>query len=277
MAGEERPERFRRSASGRPRVGRLRVRRPGRPRPATLPFAHLLPNLTTIVGLCAGLTAIRFAVDGRHELAAVLIIFSALIDGLDGLLARRLDAASSFGAELDSLSDFVCFGVAPGILVFALALGSMTGPGWVFVLVYVIGCCLRLARFNVGRSGPQPVGPPHFIGVPAPAGAMLALLPAFVTFAGFGDAAAAPALVAPYLGLVGIAMVSRIRTFSPKGLRVPRDRAGWVLIAMAIVVGVALTRFWPMMVVVVVAYAAHVVYGGVAAARAATRGRADGD
>ena len=136
-----------------------------------MPFLLLLPNLVTIAGMCLGLTAIRFAMVGRFEISVVLILLSALIDGMDGLIARRLRATSEFGAELDSLSDFLCFGVAPGVLVYRFAMGEGNALGWVFVLVYAAACCLRLARFNVMR-GEDGAGKTHFTGVPAPAGAM---------------------------------------------------------------------------------------------------------
>ena len=131
-----------------------------------------MPNLVTILGLCAGLTALRFAFAGRFEPAAALIVFAALIDGFDGLLARRLDAASPFGAELDSLADFFNFGVAPAFLVYQLALTGAPDLGWTAALVFAVCACLRLARFNVSRDVPV-TGRAHFVGVPAPAGALL--------------------------------------------------------------------------------------------------------
>jgi CDP-diacylglycerol--serine O-phosphatidyltransferase len=129
----------------------------------------------------------------------------------------------------------------------------------VFVLVYVICCCVRLARFNVGRAGPPPPGRPHFVGVPSPAGAMLALLPVFVTLAGIADLRGQAALVAPYLAGVGLLMVSRLRTPSVKGLRVPRRASRWVLVAAATVVGIGFTRFWLVMVLAVAAYGASLL------------------
>ncbi|CAN5787148.1 CDP-diacylglycerol--serine O-phosphatidyltransferase [soil metagenome] len=226
-----------------------------------LPALHLMPNLVTIVGLCAGLTSIRFVLAERYELAALLIIFAAVLDGVDGLLARKLNAASPFGAELDTLSDFLNFGVAPGLLVYAYALSDAGGFGWAFVLVYAISCCLRLARFNVSRAAPPPAGRVHFIGVPAPAGALMALLPVFLSFEDIVPAPAAPTLTALYLGLIGLLMVSRIRTFSPRSLRISRRQGGWALIATALIVGLALTRFWLLMVLACAAYGALVAHG----------------
>ncbi|WP_417808108.1 CDP-diacylglycerol--serine O-phosphatidyltransferase [Thioclava sp.] len=219
-----------------------------------MPFLQLVPNLVTIAGMGLGLTAIRFAMDDRYEFAVVLILLAGLIDGLDGLIARRLHATSDFGAELDSLSDFLCFGVAPGLLVYRFALGETHAFGWIFVLIYTGAACLRLARFNVMRSEPDSMR--HFTGVPAPAGAGLALLPMFVTFANIGDARAVPVLVAIWLGLVGTLMISRIKTFSPKALRIPRGAVGFALIGTVIAVGMVFTKIWLLMVIIVVIYVA---------------------
>jgi CDP-diacylglycerol--serine O-phosphatidyltransferase len=229
-----------------------------------LPLLQLVPNLVTILGLCAGLTALRLAFDGRFEPAAALIVFAALLDGFDGLIARRLDAASRFGAELDSLADFFNFGVAPALLVYQLALSGAPDLGWTAALVFAVCACLRLARFNVNRDVPV-TGRAHFVGVPAPAGALLGLMPAFVTFAGIGDAAAAPWLVAPWLAAVGLLMICRLRTLAPKGLRISRGAARWLLVGVALVVGLTFARFWLLMVLVDLAYLASLGYSLVAA------------
>ncbi|MBK5947859.1 CDP-diacylglycerol--serine O-phosphatidyltransferase [Rhodobacter veldkampii DSM 11550] len=226
-----------------------------------MPFLLLLPNLVTMAGMCLGLTSMRFVFAGRFEIAVALILLAALIDGLDGLIARRLRATSSFGAELDSLSDFLCFGVAPGILIYQFALSGTSGLGWVFVLIYVCCACLRLARFNVARDDATPGGVKHFTGVPSPAGAILALLPVFLTRSEVMDATAAPMLVALWLGIVGALMISRIPTFSPKALRVPQRWTGWFLIGTAIAVGAIFTRFWLLMVLIDLAYLAMVLQG----------------
>ena len=239
-------------------------RLPPRPRfRRSLPLLHLAPNLVTILGLCAGLTAIRFALVERWEIAVALILFAAVIDGLDGLLARRLDAASPFGAELDSLSDFVNFGVAPAVVVYGFALQRIGDSGWVFALVFAIGCCLRLARFNVGRAEPEAPARTHFTGVPAPAGALLGLLPVYLSLGGIWATENVPWVVALWIGLVGALMVSRLATLSPKALRVPRDRAVWVLLALALLVGVAFTQFWVLMTLMSVAYGGTLVYAAI--------------
>lgn len=220
-----------------------------------LSIVRLMPNLVTILGLCAGLSAIRFTLDDRFEIAAALIIFAALLDAVDGMVARSLNAATSFGAELDSLADFVNFGVAPGVLVFGYALhGDFAGPGWIFVLVFAVCTCLRLARFNINRDAPKTKGRQFFTGVPAPAGAILALFPVFLGLAGLVVPANAPLLVAIWVAAVGLLMVSTLRTPSIKGLRIARDKAVWVLIGAAFVVGLGITRFWLLMVLICVAY-----------------------
>lgn len=234
---------------------RQRIRRRLGARPETLPFLHLVPNLVTIVGLCSGLTALRLGFAGRFEPAVALVIFAAVLDGVDGLLARRLNAASRFGSELDSLSDFVCFGVVPAMLVYQMALAGAADLAWTAALVFSVCACLRLARFNVNRDAPV-VGKAHFVGVPAPAGALLGLLPAYVTFAGIADARDVPWLVAPWLVVVGTLMISRLRTFAPKGLRIQRGSARWLLVGAALVVGVGLSDFWLLMILLSVAYLA---------------------
>lgn len=222
-----------------------------------LSLVQLVPNLVTILGMCAGLTAIRFTFDGRFELAAALIIFAAVMDGFDGLLARKLNATSSFGAELDSFSDFVSFGVAPGILVFGYALaGPMAGLGWVFVLVFAVCACLRLARFNISRVTAEGAAARNFVGVPAPAGAMLGLLPVYLGLSGLVDPTRAPVLVALYLAGVGLLMVSRLPTPSIKGVRIARENAIWVLIGMSVFVGLLLLRTWVTLVVADLLYLA---------------------
>lgn len=238
------------------------VRRP----PENLPFLQLVPNLVTILGLCAGLTAIRFAFVGRFDLAAGLIVLAAAMDGVDGLLARKLDAASPIGAELDSLADFVDFGVAPAIVVYLAALSEIGDLGWAFALVFAVCCCLRLARFNVNRDVPLE-GRAHFVGVPAPAGALLGLLPVFLMLGGLVDPREVPWVAAAWLGLVGMLMVSRLRTFSPKTIRIPRERSRFILVGAALLVGLTLTRFWLLLIIFDVAYAALLVHAAVVSRR----------
>ena len=227
-----------------------------------------MPNIVTILGLCAGLTAMRFAFAGRFEAAAALIVFAAVLDGFDGLFARRLDAASRFGAELDTLADFFNFGVAPAFLVYQLALTGAPDLGWTAALVFAVCSCLRLARFNVHRDVPV-MGRAHFVGVPAPAGAMLGLLPAFVSFAGIGDAAGLPWLVAPWLAAVGLLMICRLRTPALKGLRVSRGQARWLLVGDGARRRADFARFWLLMVLVDLAYLGSLAWAATVARRPA--------
>lgn len=227
----------------------------------SLPLVALIPNMVTLMGLCAGLTAVRYALADRWEVAAALIVLAAVIDGMDGLLARKLNAASSFGAELDSLSDFVCFGVAPGIVIYRFALEGVPGFGWLMVLVFILCCCLRLARFNVNRDAPPPPGRAHFVGVPAPAGAMLGLMPLFLALATEWDVAALAWLVAPWMGLVGLLMISRLPTLSPKGIRIARRHAPGVFVGVAVLAGLLVMRPWAVLVVLGLIYLALVAQG----------------
>lgn len=167
--------------------GRFRSRR--RPRFAGPSFNRIIPNILTLIGLCAGLTAIRFALEGKFGPAAVAVVVAGCIDGLDGRLARLLKATSRFGAEFDSLSDFVCFGVAPAFILYLWSMQVMGGIGFVPCVMFAVCMALRLARFNAALDGDPrggPASPAHayvynfFTGVPAPAGAGLVLFPLFL-------------------------------------------------------------------------------------------------
>jgi CDP-diacylglycerol---serine O-phosphatidyltransferase len=193
-----------------------------------VPVRYLLPNLITLLALCSGVTAIRLAIEGRFELAVGAIIISIVLDAVDGRLARFLKGTSRFGAELDSLADFVNFGVAPAILIYLWSLNDLKTKGWVVALVLAMCCALRLARFNVAlddANKPAWAGS-FFSGAPAPAGAGLALAPMYVGFLGHvSDGHPYAIIIAPYTVVVAILMVSRVPTFSGKtmGSRVRRD------------------------------------------------------
>jgi len=144
---------------------------------------RMVPNVLTLLALCAGMTAIRFAVDGKFEYACFAIIAAGVFDGLDGRLARLLKATSPFGAELDSLSDFISFGVAPAAVVYLWTMAQWQSLGWVIALIYAVCCALRLARFNTQLAAdPPPYAANFFSGAPAPAGAGLIMLPMFPYF-----------------------------------------------------------------------------------------------
>ena len=195
-----------------------------------IPFRVIAPNLVTLLALSLGLTAIRLAYEGRLEQAVLLIIAAGVLDGVDGRLARMLKGTSRFGAELDSLSDFVCFGVAPALILHGFILHNLRGVGWVAALVFAIASGLRLARFNVMIDDPnRPEWKKNFfVGMPAPAGAIVALLPTYLHFLGLPIGFTIAPLVMIYVLFVAFMMVSTIPTYSGKtmGKRVPRH---WVL------------------------------------------------
>jgi CDP-diacylglycerol--serine O-phosphatidyltransferase len=198
---------------------------------ARIPVRMMVPNFFTLLGLCAGLTSIRMSIEGRYDFALAAIVFAALLDGIDGRIARLLKASSRFGAELDSLADFVNFGVAPAIMIFTWGLGEHRSLGWIAVMLFALASALRLARFNTLIDEERPRWQSDFfIGVPTPAAAILVLLPIYLAQLGL-DLRAAPVLlnlVLAYVILIGLMMVSMLPTYSGKllGERIGRE---WVL------------------------------------------------
>jgi CDP-diacylglycerol--serine O-phosphatidyltransferase len=194
-----------------------------------VPVRMLVPNFFTLLALCAGLTSIRMGIEGRYELALGAIVFAALLDGIDGRVARLLKASSRFGAELDSLADFVNFGVAPAFLIFNWGLGSLKSLGWICVMIFALASALRLARFNVVQEEERPKWhKAYFIGMPTPAAAIVVLLPVFIEhlgFDGFRNSTIILDLVLAYTLLIAFLMVSTIPTFSGKllGERISRE------------------------------------------------------
>jgi len=211
-----------------------RARRPGRPHPRLkgLSINHLLPNVLTVLALCSGLTAIRFAMQERWEPAVIAIVIAAILDALDGRIARLLNGQSKFGAELDSLSDAISFGVAPAFMMYLWGLNGAGSLGWIAAMAYAVCCALRLARFNsrLGVVDLPPWAYNYFTGVPAPAGAGLVLLPMILGFEIGPEFPGHPAVIVPWTLLIGGLMVSILPTFSFKGARVP---AHWVVPALA--------------------------------------------
>lgn len=203
---------------------------PRRRRFQTVPLRFLFPNLVTLVALCAGLTAVRLAIEGKLHLAVYAIVFAAFLDGIDGRIARLLKGTSRFGAELDSLADFVNFGCAPALILYFWGLNELRTVGWVCCLVFSIAMALRLARFNVSLDAPDKAEwkKGFGVGVPAPAGALCALLPVTLSLIGLGRNLPMEVISCIYIVMVALLMVSRIPTFLGKkvGLRVPRE---WVL------------------------------------------------
>src|SRR6187455_3249532 len=180
-----------------------------------IPVRMLVPNVITLLAICAGLTAIRLSIEGRMELAVAAIVFAAVLDGVDGRVARMIKGQSKFGAELDSLADFVNFGVAPGLMLYFWQLHELGNAGWIAAMVFAISTGLRLARFNVMIDDPnKPAWAGNFfVGIPAPAGAITVLLPIYVYFLGMPRFAFVPPITLVYTLFIAFLMVSRLPVF----------------------------------------------------------------
>jgi len=210
---------------------------PGRGRLKSLSFNKMLPNLVTLLALSAGLTSIRYGLLEQFERAVIAIFLAAVFDGIDGRIARLLRGQTKFGAELDSLSDAISFGVAPAVLLYMYTLKDAGGIGWALSLLLAICCVLRLARFNTMLGEPDLPSWAHnyFVGVPAPAAAFLAILPMILSFQFESGIFSSPWTVGIFVLGVSFLMISQIPTFAFKRVRVP---VVWVLPLM-IVVGIA--------------------------------------
>jgi CDP-diacylglycerol--serine O-phosphatidyltransferase len=244
----------------------MRMRRPRRarqPRLKGLSINRLVPNVLTMLNLCAGLTAIRYGLHARWELAVLAIIGAGVFDVLDGLLARLLKGQSKFGAELDSLSDVVSFGVAPAILLYLWVMSEAGSIGWSAVLVFSVCAALRLARFNT-RAGDAELPPwafNYFTGVPAPAGAGLVLLPMILSFETGPRPAMVPSLAGPivvgsWAVIVGMLMISSLPTFSLKGIRVPQRLVVPVLVGVGLLAASLVSAPWATLAAIGLAYLA---------------------
>lgn len=242
-----------------PRHRSLRERR----RLRRLPVRSVLPNMLTVLALCAGLTSIRLGLEGRYELGVAAVMVAALLDGLDGRLARLLGSTTRFGAELDSLTDFVNFGVAPVLLLYSSTLHDLGGIGWIATLAYSVCCALRLARFNTALDDPdQPAWASHFfVGVPAPAGAGLVLLPLYLGLMGADWLLRLPLLVALYVTAIALLMISRLPTLSLKDVRVPREKVLPLLVAVALLAALLFSYPWMTLSVLAVLYLAALPFG----------------
>ncbi|UDL91462.1 CDP-diacylglycerol--serine O-phosphatidyltransferase [Mesorhizobium sp. PAMC28654] len=220
----------------------------GGPRIREIPMRMVLPNLVTVLAICAGLSGIRFGFEGRFETAVVMVLLAAFLDGIDGRLARMLKATSKFGAQMDSLADIVNFGVAPALVLYAFMLDQAGSPGWIAALLFAIACGLRLARFNVlDEETDRPIWQnEYFVGVPAPAGAVLVMLPLYLSFLRLG---VEPTRVTAFIAtgftiLVAFLLVSRLPVYSGKSFKIPGDKVLPIILGVVLYILLLMTYPW---------------------------------
>jgi CDP-diacylglycerol--serine O-phosphatidyltransferase len=220
----------------------------------------MIPNILTTLALCAGLTALRFALEGRFENAVGALVVAGLLDMFDGRVARLLKQTSNFGAQLDTLSDFLSFGVVPAAMLYMSSLNELGLAGWALALVFCVCCALRLARFNAELAEPRRVAEArnYFVGVPSPAGAGIVLMPLVISFYGtdafsvvFGD----PLVVAGFVVVVSGLMVSQLPTFSLKRIHIPPHYRIPTMLGVAIFTAAAVSEPWPTLTFLLVVYA----------------------
>jgi len=238
---------------------------PRRRRFRRIPVRTLAPNLVTLLAMCAGLTGIRMAFENRYTLALAAIVFAAILDGIDGRLARFLKGTSRFGAELDSLSDFLNFGVAPALILYFWGLHDLKSAGWIAAMVFTLCACLRLARFNVMIDDPdRPAWTANFfVGMPAPAGAIAVLLPIYAVFLGVPRSAFLTWLTLFYtLGIASL-MVSRLPVFSGKrvGTRVPPEMVGPLIVVVVLSIALLIAYPWVLLTAGTLAYLGSLPFG----------------
>jgi CDP-diacylglycerol---serine O-phosphatidyltransferase len=221
------------------------------------PITRIIPNVTTLLALCTGLSGIRFVMLERYEVAVAAVLIAGILDAMDGRLARMLGATSHFGAELDSFSDFVSFGVAPGLMLYMTSLYQWGGFGWAIVLFYVICQALRLARFNTDSLKPTPLplwAKKYSTGVPAPAGAMLALMGMMLSFAFEIPLFKSPSLSAFCLICSGLLMVSKIPTILMKGQHIDQRRVLPLMLLAGLIVAALINAPWACLFVMGILY-----------------------
>ncbi|SOC39822.1 CDP-diacylglycerol--serine O-phosphatidyltransferase [Rhizobium subbaraonis] len=235
------------------------------PRLRQIPLRVIIPNLITILAICAGLTGIRLAFENRYELAVAMVLLAAFLDGIDGRVARLLKATSKFGVQMDSLADIVNFGVAPALVLYVFVLDQARSIGWIAALIFAIAAGLRLARFNVmsERENKASWQSEYFVGVPAPAGAMLVLLPVYVGFLGVPPSTPFALISSAYTVLIAFLLVSRVPVWSGKseGSRIRRDLVLPVMLVVVIYVATLMSFTWETMVVTVALYLASLPFG----------------
>jgi CDP-diacylglycerol--serine O-phosphatidyltransferase len=235
----------------------------------------VLPNLITVLAICAGLSGIRLAFEHRFEVAVTMVLIAAFLDGIDGRIARMLKATSRFGEQMDSLADIVNFGAAPALVLYAYLLDHATSFGWIAALVFTIACGLRLARFNVliGDNSTAPWQTDYFVGVPAPAGAVLVMLPIYLGFLGVPVTSGFALLASAYTLVVAFLLVSRLPVYSGKGTgaRIRRDLVFPLILGIVIYVLLLASFTWMTLALSAIAYLVFLPFSAWAYQRRAAR------
>ncbi|WP_417416631.1 CDP-diacylglycerol--serine O-phosphatidyltransferase [Hoeflea sp.] len=235
------------------------------PRLREIPFRMLIPNLITVLAICAGMTGIRLAFENHIQLAVAMVLIAAFLDGVDGRVARLLKAQSKFGAQMDSLADIINFGVAPALVLYVFILDQARSFGWIAAIVFAVAAGLRLARFNVisentTRSAWQSY---YFVGVPAPAGALLVLLPVYLGIMGVPIDRTTGFAASAYTVFIGFLLVSRVPVFSGKGISggVRRDLVMPFILVAVVYVSLLMSFTWETLTVTALAYLASLPFG----------------
>lgn len=223
-----------------------------------IPLRFVVPNIITVLAICAGLSAVRMAFEERFDVAIGLVLLAAVLDGLDGRMARLVKGTSRFGAEMDSLADAVNFGVVPALVLYIFVLDEAAQFGWIAALLYVIACTLRLARFNVmaGDSNRPRWQQAYFVGIPAPGGALVVLLPVYVGFLGFSPGWFTASVVSVFTIVIGFLMVSNLPVWSGKtlGARIPRTAVMPLILTVVLYVAALANFTWSTLTLSAIAY-----------------------
>ncbi len=219
----------------------------------------ILPNIFTLIGVCIGLSSIKFAFDGRFEISVLAILVAAIIDGLDGRIARLIKGTSKVGKELDSLTDVISFGVAPAFIMYFWKLSELGRIGWFICLIYVVSVALRLARFNVHTSEEPSWRDNFFEGMPSPAGGIMVLIPLIFSFSEYNLAILNNDLFVPvFFIIISILLISKIPTYSLKKITVPRRASIFLLFGIIFYFGLLLVYPFNTMVISGIIYLATI-------------------
>lgn len=218
------------------------------PKLRQIPVRLLVPNFITVLAICAGMTGIRLAIENKFELAVTMVLIAAFLDGIDGRVARLLKAQSRFGVQMDSLADIINFGIAPALVLYLYMLDQAGPFGWIASLVYAIAAALRLARFNVSVDSPTKARwqALFFVGVPAPAGALIVFLPVYLGFLGLTPGQPSALFWSAYTVFIGFLLISRLPVFSGKGIgdRVRRDLVMPITLVVVVYVSLLMSFTW---------------------------------